>query len=60
MIIVVPLTYLLPHLFGLGTDGVFMAEPISNVVGGTACFTTMMLTVWRQLGRAEKARKSTH
>ena len=60
VIIVVPLTYLLPHLFGLGTDGVFMAEPISNVVGGTACFTTMMLTVWRQLGRAEKARKSTH
>ena len=60
VIIVVPLTYLLPHLFGLGTDGVFLAEPISNVVGGTACFTTMMLTVWRQLGRAEKARKSTH
>jgi len=37
-----------------------MAEPVSNVVGGTACFTTMMLTVWRQLGRAEKAQKSTH
>lgn len=53
-IIVIPLTYLLPHLFGLGTDGVFMAEPVSNVVGGTACFVTMMLTVWRELGRAMK------
>ena len=60
MVIVVPLTYLLPHLFGLGTDGVFMAEPISNVVGGTACFTTMMLTVWRALGRAEKEKQLTH
>ena len=60
VVIVVPLTYLLPHLFGLGTDGVFMAEPISNVVGGTACFTTMMLTVWRALGRAEKEKQLTH
>lgn len=58
-IIVIPLTFLLPHLFGLGTDGVFMAEPVSNVVGGTACFVTMMLTVWRELGREEKRQKET-
>ena len=43
--IVVPLTYILPYLFNMGTDGVFAAEPISNVVGGTACFVTMPLTV---------------
>ena len=43
--IVVPLTYILPYLFNMGTDGVFAAEPISNVVGGTACFVTMLLTV---------------
>ena len=36
VIIVVPLTLLLPRLFGLGVDGVFMAEPISNVIGGLA------------------------
>lgn len=43
--IVVPLTYILPYLFNMGTDGVFAAEPISNVVGGTACFVTMLFTV---------------
>lgn len=60
VILVIPLVFLLPHLFGLGTDGVFMAEPVSNFVGGTACFTTMMLTVWRELGRAEKEKPLTH
>ncbi len=43
--IVVPLTYLLPYLFKMGTNGVFAAEPISNVIGGTACFITMLITV---------------
>ena len=38
---------------GLGVDGVFIAEPISNAVGGIASFTTMMLTVWRKLGKME-------
>lgn len=47
--IVVPLTLLLPRLFGLGPLGVFLAEPISNLVGGTACFVTMLLTVYRKL-----------
>lgn len=47
-IIVVPLTILLPHL-GFGVDGVFLAEPISNFIGGTACFTTMYFTVYRKL-----------
>lgn len=50
VVIVVPLTILLPRLFGLGTTGVFMAEPISNVIGGTACFVTMLLTVMPELG----------
>lgn len=45
VVIVVPLTLLLPRLFGLGPAGVFMAEPISNFVGGMASFTTMYLTV---------------
>ena len=43
--IVVPLTYVLPYLFNMGTNGVFAAEPISNVIGGTACFVTMLITV---------------
>jgi len=53
VIIVVPLTIWLPTVAGLGTDGVFLAEPISNLVGGVACFTTMMLTVWPKLKESE-------
>jgi putative MATE family efflux protein len=49
LIIVVPLTLWLPHLFGLGVNGVFWAEPISNVLGGLACFLTMYFTVIRSL-----------
>ena len=48
-IIVVPLTLLLPHFAGLGANGVFLAEPISNFLGGTACFVTMYFTVWKTL-----------
>lgn len=47
-IIVVPLTLLLPGL-GLGVNGVFLAEPISNAIGGIACFATMWLTLYRKL-----------
>ena len=49
-IIVVPLTLLLPRL-GFGVSGVFLAEPISNVIGGIACYITMRLTIYRQLDR---------
>lgn len=49
VIIVVPLTILLPMFGNLGTNGVFWAEPVSNVIGGTACFATMMITVWPTL-----------
>ncbi|NLZ83674.1 MAG: hypothetical protein GX915_08420 [Clostridiales bacterium] len=48
-IIVVPLTLLLPRIFNLGTTGVFLAEPISNFIGGAACFLTMIKTVWPEL-----------
>ena len=46
--IVVPLTLLLPRL-GLGVTGVFLAEPVSNLIGGVACYLTMRLTVYRRL-----------
>lgn len=49
IIIVVPLTVLLPNIPALGVMGVFLAEPISNFVGGLACFMTMYLTVYRRL-----------
>ncbi len=52
-VIVVPLTYLLPYTFHMGTRGVFMAEPISNVIGGLACYITMVLTVFPELRKSE-------
>lgn len=49
VVIVVPLTILLPAFMGLGTDGVFVAEPVSNLIGGLACFITMYFTLYRKL-----------
>ena len=54
VIMVVPLTYVLPFAFGMGTDGVFIAEPVSNVIGGLACFITMTATMIPELGRMKR------
>lgn len=53
IVIVVPLTLLLPRL-GAGINGVFIAEPISNFIGGTACYMTMLIYT-RRLFRKEEA-----
>ena len=50
-VIVFPLTVLLPRL-GFGVLGVFMAEPVSNVLGGLACYITMRLTAYKRIERA--------
>ena len=55
-VIVVPLTYLLPYAFHMGVNGVFAAEPISNVVGGLACFITMLHVVLPELKAGEAER----
>lgn len=55
VVIVIPLTLLLPKLFGLGTHGVFLAEPVSNFIGGTACFTTMLIIVGTELKKPHAA-----
>jgi len=47
-IIVVPLTLILP-VIGFGVNGVFLAEPISNAIGGLACYITMRIAVYRKL-----------
>ena len=54
----VPLTLILPHIAGLGVNGVFLAEPISNVIGGLACYITMRLTVMPELRALEARRKA--
>ena len=53
-VIVVPLTLLLPRVAGLGVRGVFLAEPISNLIGGLACYLTMRCTVMPELSAMEK------
>ena len=52
--IVVPLTYLMPYAMHMGTAGVFLAEPMSNIIGGSLCFITMLCTVLPELKRMEK------
>jgi Na+-driven multidrug efflux pump len=49
VIVVVPLTFILPKLWGLGVDGVFWAEPVSNILSGLACSGTLWLTVIPEL-----------
>ena len=51
-IIVVPLALILPKV-GFGVKGVFLAEPISNVIGGIACYATMRLTVYKKINLLE-------
>lgn len=51
-VIVVPLTLWLPHVGGLGVNGVFIAEPISNLIGGLLCYITMRITVMPELKRS--------
>ena len=48
VIIVVPLIIILPRI-SFGINGVFLAEPISNLLSGAACFLTMWFTIYRRL-----------
>ncbi|MCH5194831.1 MAG: MATE family efflux transporter [Oscillospiraceae bacterium] len=50
--IVIPLTLILPRL-GMGVNGVFIAEPISNAIGGLACYITMRKTIYNKLNEEE-------
>lgn len=47
--IVIPLTLILPMFPQIGVMGVFLAEPISNFIGGIASCGTMYFTVYRKL-----------
>lgn len=50
VLIVVPLTIILPKFIGI--NGVFIAEAISNFIGGGACYITMWLTIGKNLKNA--------
>lgn len=53
VMIVVPLTYLMPYALHMGTQGVFLAEPVSNVIGGSLCFITMLVTILPELKKMQ-------
>ncbi len=57
VVIVIPLIIFLPGLMGNGTEGIFMAEPVSNLIGGGACFLTMLATVWPELSGKRKIKR---
>ena len=54
VILVIPLMLILPHLWGMGAYGVFASEPVSNVVGGMACYLTMLLVVRPELQQPDR------
>ena len=51
VIIVVPLTIILPYFFGV--NGVMLAEPVSNVIGGLAAYLSMRHMVMPELRAME-------
>jgi putative MATE family efflux protein len=51
--ILLPILLILPRF--IGVEGIFWAEPISDAVGGLACYITMLITVYMPIKRdAEK------
>lgn len=46
--LVVPLVLLLPRI-GMGVNGVFYAEALSQLIGASACYSTMYFTVFRPI-----------
>lgn len=53
IVLVVPLMLILPKAAALGALGVFLAEPISEVIGGMFSYGTMYFTIYRNLGKKQ-------
>jgi len=56
VVLVIPLALILPHIGGLGVKGVFLSEPVSDVIGGGMCYLIMYLTIYRRLGKESAVR----
>ncbi|MDO5734530.1 MAG: MATE family efflux transporter [Eubacteriales bacterium] len=48
--LILPLTLLLPKLSFLGVFGVYLAEALSQLIGGTACY----LTMWKRVVKSPR------
>lgn len=57
LILLIPLILILPRV-GFGVAGVFAAEPVADTISALTCFTTFLLTAYRGLGRAERAKQA--
>lgn len=55
--IAVPLCIFLPLVMTPASDGVFIAEPVSNLIGGVICFTVMIIQVRRKLNIKEEKKE---
>ena len=55
IVIVVPLSLLLPYVGGLGVNGVFLAEAVSNFLGGSACYGSMLFFMSREMKKQRAA-----
>ena len=60
VLIVIPLTYLLPYALHIGSDGVFLAEPVSNIIGGSLCFIVMLYLILPELKRMQLENEHIH
>ena len=47
VVLVLPFTLLFP--LWMGVRGVFWAEALSQLIGGSACILTMLITVYRKV-----------
>ncbi len=60
VLIVIPLTYLFPYALHIGSDGVFLAEPVSNIIGGSLCFIVMLYLILPELKRMQLENEHIH
>lgn len=43
-VLLIPLILIMPRLYGLGANGVFLAEPIADTISAISCFITFLIT----------------
>lgn len=58
VVLVIGLTLLLPGAFGLGVKGVFLSEPISDILGGLTSYTVMFITVILPINKKLQEKKT--
>lgn len=55
VVLVIPLAFILPYFITPPVAGIFWAEPVSNIIGGSASFCAMYFTLYRRLGKEKRS-----